>query len=164
VFIWNGLEGGGQRLYRPRGAQRGVPRFSFYVVSLPCTDPADCCRRGGPGIWPGIRSWWPRSEMGGLLANRVVTRQTILAQSSDKFLRAAASILGVIMVVVTASGYSRNANRPHRPGRSTPRTAWFSLLRARAASLGLVVALGFLLMVSLAASTALSALAITRGT
>jgi membrane protein len=64
------------------------------------------------------------------------------------------------MVVVTASGIfgemqsALNATWEVRP----PDEPWWSLIRARAASLGLVAALGFVTMVSLAASAALSAL------
>jgi membrane protein len=86
--------------------------------------------------------------------------QTILAQSSDKSSGAAASLLGVLMVLSTASGVfgemQTALNRTWEIDSSDQ--PWFSLLRARAASLGLVAALGFLLMVSLAASTALTAL------
>jgi len=86
--------------------------------------------------------------------------QTMLAQSSDKTTGAAASVFGVLMVVLTASGVfgemQTALNRTWDVDSSNQ--PWFSLIRARAASLGLVAALGFLLMVSLAASTALAAL------
>jgi uncharacterized BrkB/YihY/UPF0761 family membrane protein len=64
------------------------------------------------------------------------------------------------MVIVTASGIfgemqsALNATWDVKP----PDQPWWSLIRARAASLGLVAALGFVTMVSLAASAALSAL------
>jgi membrane protein len=86
--------------------------------------------------------------------------QTMLARSSDKSSSAAASILGMLTVVITASGVfsemQAGLNRAWEV--KPPDQPWFSLIRARAASLGLVAALGFLLMVSLAASTALAAL------
>ena len=86
--------------------------------------------------------------------------QTMLASSSDKTSGATASVLGAIMVLVTASGVFSEMQ-------TGLNQAWqvkaldqpvLLMLRARAASLGLVAALGFLLMVSLAASAALSAL------
>lgn len=86
--------------------------------------------------------------------------QTMLASSSDKTSGATASVLGAIMVLVTASGVFSEMQ-------TGLNQAWqvkaldqpvLLMLRARAASLGLVAALGFLLMVSLAASAAISAL------
>jgi len=85
--------------------------------------------------------------------------QTMLAKSSDKTSGATASLVGVITVLIAASGvFSEMQAGLNRAwdveARDLP---WLSLLRARAASLGLVAALGFLLMVSLAASAMLSA-------
>jgi membrane protein len=86
--------------------------------------------------------------------------QAMLASSSDKDAGSVASVLGTLMVIVTASGVFTEmqtglnqvwqVKAPDRP--------IISMLRARAASLGLVAALGFLLIVSLAASAALSRL------
>jgi membrane protein len=91
---------------------------------------------------------------GGDLIKSIVTR------SSDPASGAAATVFGSVMVIVTASGIFGemqsalntiwNIKPPDQP--------WWSLIRARAASLGLVAALGFVTMVSLAASAALSAL------
>lgn len=86
--------------------------------------------------------------------------KSIVAKSSDPASGATATVIGTIMVMVTASGIfgemqaALNATWDVKPS-SEP---WPSLIRARAASLGLVAALGFLTMVSLAASAALSAL------
>jgi len=86
--------------------------------------------------------------------------KSIVARSSDPVSGAAATVVGAVMVVVTASGIfgemqsALNATWQVKP----PDRPWWSLIRARAASLGLVAALGFVTMVSLAASTALSAL------
>src|SRR5205814_8396792 len=70
-----------------------------------------------------------------------------------------ATIIGIITLIVTASGVfgemqtSLNAIWKVKPQGTTVSR----LIRARAASLGLVAALGFLLMVSLVVSTALTA-------
>ena len=86
--------------------------------------------------------------------------QTMLARSSDKPSSAIASIFGALAVIVTASGVfsemQAGLNRAWEV--KSPDRPWHSLIRTRAASLGLVAALGFLLMVSLAVSTGLSAL------
>jgi membrane protein len=86
--------------------------------------------------------------------------QTMLASSSDKESGAAASVLGAVAVLVTASGVfgemQTGLNQTWQV--KAPDQPVLLMLRARAASLGLVAALGFLLMVSLAASTALAAL------
>jgi len=71
-----------------------------------------------------------------------------------------AAILGLVTLLVTASGVfgemqlSLNEIWKVKPGG----TSLSRMVRARAASLGLVAALGFMLLVSLAASTAISAL------
>jgi membrane protein len=86
--------------------------------------------------------------------------QTMLARSSDKSAGAAASILGLITVLITASGvFGEMQSALNRTWEvDTSNQPWFSMIRARAASLGLVAALGFFLIVSLAASAALAAL------
>ena len=99
-------------------------------------------------------------ELGGLFGQQGGEFiQTMLAKSSDKASGATASLVGVVAVLITASGvFSEMQAGLNRTwdveARDLP---WLSLIRARAASLGLVVALGFLLMVSLAASAMLSA-------
>ena len=86
--------------------------------------------------------------------------KVIVISSSDPVSGTAASVFGALMVLVTASGIFGEMQ-------SALNTTWEvkatdeplpSLIRARAASLGLVAALGFVTMVSLVASTALSAL------
>jgi len=86
--------------------------------------------------------------------------KVIVITSSDPVSGTAASVIGVLMVLVTASGIfgemqaALNQIWEVKPA-DEPLS---SLIRARATSLGLVAALGFVTMVSLAASTALSAL------
>ena len=86
--------------------------------------------------------------------------KSIVARSSDPTSGTAATVFGAFMVLVTASGIfgemqaALNTTWEARP----PDEPWMSLIRARATSLGLVAALGFVTMVSLAASAALSAL------
>jgi membrane protein len=86
--------------------------------------------------------------------------ENLLARSSDKSTGAAASVIGVLMVLVTASGVfiemQTALNRIWDVEASN--LPFISMVRARAASLGLVAALGFLFMASLAASTAITAL------
>jgi membrane protein len=86
--------------------------------------------------------------------------QTMLASSSDKTSGATASVLGAVMVLITASGvFSEMQTGLNQAWQvKAPDQPVLLMLRARAASLGLVAALGFLLMVSLAASAAISAL------
>jgi membrane protein len=86
--------------------------------------------------------------------------QSMLASSSDEKSGATASVLGAATVLVTASGvFSEMQTGLNQTWQvQPPDQPVLLMLRARAASLGLVAALGFLLMVSLAASTALAAL------
>jgi membrane protein len=86
--------------------------------------------------------------------------KSIVLRSSDPASGTAATALGIIMVLVTASGvFGEMQSALNTTWEVLPsQAAWISLIRARAASLGLVGALGFVTIVSLAASAALSAL------
>ncbi|WFU19742.1 YihY/virulence factor BrkB family protein [Bradyrhizobium sp. CB3481] len=86
--------------------------------------------------------------------------KSILARSSDPTSGATATIVGVVTVLITASGvFGEMRTALNLTFKAKPAAEpIFSLIRSRAASLGLVAALGFMLIVSLAASTALSAL------
>ena len=81
-------------------------------------------------------------------------------RSSDPKTGTLATIFGVVMLLVTASGVFGEMQSALNATWKTkaPDEPFFSMIRGRATSLGLVGALGFLLMVSLAASTGLSAL------
>jgi membrane protein len=100
-------------------------------------------------------------QLGGLFGQRGGELiQSMLASSSDEKSGTTASVLGAIAVLVTASGvFSEMQTGLNQAWQvKAPDQPVLLMLRARAASLGLVAALGFLLMVSLAASTALAAL------
>src|SRR5436190_67458 len=85
--------------------------------------------------------------------------QSAIASASGTSSGIMATIIGIITLIVTASGVfgemqtSLNAIWKAKPQGTTVSR----LIRARAASLGLVAALGFLLMVSLVVSTVLTA-------
>jgi membrane protein len=86
--------------------------------------------------------------------------KSILERSSDPGSGTIATVLGLVTVLIAASGVfgemhtALNATFKARPVDE----AISALIRTRAASLGLVAALGFMLVVSLAASAGLSAL------
>jgi membrane protein len=86
--------------------------------------------------------------------------KSILARSSDPTSGATATAVGIATVLITASGVfgemrtALNATFKAEPSDEPI----FSLIRSRAASLGLVAALGFMLIVSLTASAALATL------
>jgi len=86
--------------------------------------------------------------------------ENLLARSSDKSTGAAASAFGVLMILVTASGvFGEMQAALNRIWEVEALDLPFaSMIRARAVSLGLVAALGFLLIASLVASTGLAAL------
>ena len=71
-----------------------------------------------------------------------------------------ATMIGLVTLIITASGvFTEMQSTLNIIWKATPRgTTVTRLIRARAASLGLVAALGFLLLVSLVVSTLLSAL------
>lgn len=86
--------------------------------------------------------------------------QTAVQSASDTSSGVLATVIGIATILVTASGVfgemqsALNAIWKAKPAGTTVSR----LIRARAASLGLVAALGFLLMVSLVMSAAISAL------
>ena len=86
--------------------------------------------------------------------------QTAIAHSAGKTSGILATIIGIVTLVATASGvFGEMQTALNAIWKASPRgTAVSRLVKARAASLGLVAALGFLLIVSLAVSAALTAL------
>jgi membrane protein len=85
--------------------------------------------------------------------------QVMIASARDQTLGSAATVFGILMMIVAASGIfgEMQAGLNRAWGVTAPELPFAALFRARLASLGLVAALGFLLAVSLAASAALSA-------
>jgi membrane protein len=85
--------------------------------------------------------------------------QTAVASAASKSSGIAATIIGIITLMVTASGvFGEMQTALNVIWKAKPKGTTVSrLIRARAASLGLVAALGFLLMVSLVVSTVLTA-------
>jgi len=101
------------------------------------------------------------SELAGLMgqqsADLLQTAIKSAARSSSGFLAAA---IGIITLIITASGvFTEMQQTLNVIWRAEPKgTTMTRLIRARAASLGLVAALGFLLLVSLVVSALLTAL------
>lgn len=87
--------------------------------------------------------------------------QTAIKSAGEATTGMLATIIGVVMLVVTASGvFGEMQTALNAIWKAEPRgTTMSRLIRARAVSLGLVAALGFLMIVSLAASAAITALA-----
>ena len=85
--------------------------------------------------------------------------QTAVASAASKSSGILATIVGIVVLLVTASGvFGEMQAALNAIWKAKPKGTTVSrLIRARAASLGLVVSLGFLLMVSLVVSTALTA-------
>jgi membrane protein len=86
--------------------------------------------------------------------------QSAIAGAQNKSSGTLATIIGVVTVIVTASGvFGEMQSALNRIWKVDSSGAPISrLIRARAASLGLVVSLGFLMMVSLVVSAGLTAL------
>ncbi|MCA1457278.1 YihY/virulence factor BrkB family protein [Bradyrhizobium sp. BRP22] len=86
--------------------------------------------------------------------------KSILARSTDPGSGTTATAIGILTILITASGvFGEMHTGLNNTFKAKPVDApFFSLIRTRAASLGLVAALGFMLIVSLAASAALSTL------
>ena len=86
--------------------------------------------------------------------------QSAIASAQSKSSGTLATIIGVVMIIVTASGVFGEMQSALNAIWKTDSsgTPISRLIRARAASLGLVVSLGFLMMVSLVVSAGLTAL------
>jgi membrane protein len=84
--------------------------------------------------------------------------KSLLARSTDPAAGAAATLFGIVTLAATASGVFGEMHTALNTiwKVKAPYEPFYALIRTRAASLGLVAALGFLMIVSLAASTALS--------
>jgi membrane protein len=99
-------------------------------------------------------------QLSGLMGQQTAeVLQTAVASASGKSSGILATILGVVMLVATASGvFGEMQSALNQIWKAKPKGTTISrLIRARAASLGLVAALGFLLMVSLVVSAGLTA-------
>jgi membrane protein len=85
--------------------------------------------------------------------------QTAVASAASKSSGVMATTIGIITLMVTASGvFGEMQTALNAIWKAEPKgTTVSQLIRARAVSLGLVAALGFLLMVSLVVSTGLTA-------
>jgi membrane protein len=85
--------------------------------------------------------------------------QSAIQSASGKTSGTIATIIGIVTLLVTASGvFGEMQSALNAIWKAKPTgTTTFRLIRARAASLGLVAALGFLLMISLVMSAAIAA-------
>jgi len=100
------------------------------------------------------------AQLSGLMGQQTAeVLQTAVASAASKSFGIVATIVGIITLLVTASGvFGEMQTALNAIWKAKPKGTTVSrLIRARAASLGLVAALGFLLMVSLVVSTALTA-------
>jgi membrane protein len=99
-------------------------------------------------------------QLSGLMGQQTAeVLQTAVASAASKSSGVVATIIGIIILMVTASGvFGEMQTALNVIWKAKPEGTTVSrLIRARAASLGLVAALGFLLMVSLVVSTVLTA-------
>jgi membrane protein len=100
------------------------------------------------------------AQLSGLMGQQTAeVLQTAVASASSKSSGILATTIGIITLVVTASGvFGEMQTALNAIWKAEPKgTTVSQLIRARAVSLGLVAALGFLLMVSLVVSTGLTA-------
>jgi membrane protein len=100
------------------------------------------------------------AQLGGLMGQQTAdVLQTAVASAAGKSSGILATIIGIVTVIATASGvFGEMQSALNAIWKAKPEGTTVSrLIRARAASLGLVAALGFLLIVSLVVSAALTA-------
>jgi membrane protein len=100
------------------------------------------------------------AQLSGLMGEQTAeVLQAAVASAASKSSGIWATIIGIITLIVTASGvFGEMQTSLNAIWKAKPKGTTISrLIRARAASLGLVATLGFLLMVSLVVSTGLTA-------
>jgi membrane protein len=100
------------------------------------------------------------TQLGGLMGEQTAAvLQSAVASAAGKSSGILATVIGIITLIVTASGvFGEMQSALNVIWKAKPRGTTVSrLIRARATSLGLVAALGFLLAVSLAVSAVLTA-------
>ena len=100
------------------------------------------------------------SQLSGLMGGQgAEVLQSALQSASDPKSGAIATVVGVLTLLVTASGvFGQMQSALNIIWKANPKGSSVSrMIQARTASLGLVIALGFLLIVSLAASAAITA-------
>lgn len=101
------------------------------------------------------------AQLSGLMGEQTAdVLQSAVANSANMSSGTLATVLGIIAVIVTASGvFSEMQSALNVIWKAKPQGTTVSrLIKARAVSLGLVASLGFLLIVSLAVSAAITAL------
>jgi membrane protein len=99
-------------------------------------------------------------QLGGLMGQQTAeVLQTAVASASNETSGTIATIIGIVTLIATASGaFGELQSTLNMIWKVEPKGSTVSrLVRARAASLGLLATLGFLLVVSLAVSAALTA-------
>jgi membrane protein len=100
------------------------------------------------------------TELGGLMGQQTADLlDTAIKQGGSKSSDVLATVIGIVTLIVTASGvFGEVQSALNVIWKAKPKGSTVSrLIRARAASLGLVTVMGFLLMVSLAVSAGLTA-------
>jgi membrane protein len=160
MSVWNVLKQAVQGYLRNGDLSRGAA-IAFYTVTSLAPLLLIVIAIAGLAIGTDAARSGVIDEFSGLVGPQGADLiKAIVISSSDPTSGTAASVFGVLMVLVTASGIfgemqtALNTIWEVKP----PDEPLSSLIQARAASLGLVAALGFVTMVSLVASTALSAL------
>jgi membrane protein len=100
------------------------------------------------------------AQLGGLMGQQTAdVLQSAVASAGEKSAGVLATIIGIVTLIATASGvFGEMQSALNAIWKAKPEGTTVSrLIRARAASLGLVAALGFLLIVSLVVSAGLTA-------
>ena len=101
------------------------------------------------------------SQLSGLMGKETAeAMQAMIRSASDKMTGTLATLIGIVTILLATTGvFGEVQSSLNAIWKAEPRSSTMSrLVRARLASLGLVVAFGFVLTVSLAVSAALTAL------
>ncbi|MCX7367017.1 MAG: YihY/virulence factor BrkB family protein [Alphaproteobacteria bacterium] len=101
------------------------------------------------------------SQLSGLMGRETAeAMQAMIRSASDKMTGTLATLIGIVTILLATTGvFGEVQSALNAVWKATPRSSTMTrLVRARLASLGLVVAFGFVLTVSLAVSAALTGL------
>ena len=99
-------------------------------------------------------------QLGGLMGGQTAEAlQSMIQSASDPSAGTIATMVGIGTLLLTASGaFGEIQSSLNTIWKAEPRAGFFRLVRARLAGLGLVITLGFLMLVSLVVSAGLTAL------
>ena len=160
VAAWKVLNEAVVRFIEDEALSRGAA-IAFYAVTALAPVLLIVVAIAGLAFGPEASHLALSAQISGLMGSQAADLFEATLQSAGQQKQGVwAAAIGIVILLITASGvFGEMQNTLNKIWRIEPKsTALKGIIRARAVSLGLVAALGFVLIVSLVASTAITAL------